>query len=81
MMSDDVPLNPDGTLTGIKDREDVETWIRFLVSSQVGWNDCQLVYDDENLIIRVRWPDGEEVAFHCEIKRKMRLLAPETERN
>lgn len=65
---------------GLEDERDVETWIKFLVENQVEWNDCQLVYDDDNLILRVRWPDGEQVAFHCGIRRKMRLVLPEDER-
>lgn len=79
-MSDDLPLNQDGTLMGLGTDDEVETWIRFLVTSRVEWNDCQMVYDDNHLVLRVRWSDGEEVAFHCDIRRKMRLVLPEDER-
>lgn len=73
-------MNDDGTLTGLETNEDAETWIRFLVQNDVMWNEAQMVYDDDHLVLRVKWPDGEQVAFHCEIKRKMKLVLPEDER-
>lgn len=76
----DSPLNPDGTLMDLKTDEQVETWINFLREHYHEWAECQLVYNDDNLILRVRWPDGEEQAFHCGILRRMRLVAPEAER-
>lgn len=73
-------MNDDGSLKGLETNEDCEAWIHFLVENDVMWNESQLVYDDDHLILRVRWPDGEQVAFHCDIKRKMKLVHAEEDR-
>lgn len=81
-MSDmDSMYEADGSLLGLDTQEKRERWLRFLVESSTDWVDCQMVYDDrDDLVLRVRWPDGEEVAFDCKITRRVRIVLPEEER-
>jgi hypothetical protein len=80
MSDEQLPMNPDGSLMALEEDEQVETWLNFLRNSNYDWAECQLVYDDDNLVLRVRWADGEEQAFHCALLRRMRLVAPKDER-
>lgn len=60
-----------------------DEWMDILIEEDEWTCDAMVVRDDDNLVMRIRWPDGSEELYDCIVRRSAEIVdcAPEGEKN
>ncbi len=78
-MSDTPVYDEEEGLLGLETEDDRDVWIDFILDSDE-WIQAQVIYDDDgNMVLRCRWPDGNEIVFDAMVRRKFEVVIPEPE--